>query len=75
MISAFYHQQIPVFKFSNMLPSSVLMRGKKGGGAGTHFKIEPKKSLASECDIGVQSALPVCRSRNVDSEQDASSDS
>ena len=70
LISEFLFSKHPVFKCSNILQTDVLMKRKRGGGAGTHFKSEPD---AREFDIGVQSSLSVSRSTNVDSEKDVSS--
>ena len=47
------------------------MKRKKGGGARTHFKNEPKKqSLPRENNIGMQSTLSVRRSDKLDSGQE-----
>ena len=68
LISEFLFSKHPVFKCSNILPTDVLMKRKRGG-----EPISKSEPDAREFDIGVQSSLSVSRSTNVDSEKDVSS--
>ena len=57
MIGETYHQEAPVFKFSNMLQTDLLMKRKKDG-VGTLFQKRSKQSShAGEFDFGAQSIL------------------
>ena len=66
----------PVIKGSNMLHTGALMKRKKGGRVGTHFRNEADNhSHARRNDLGVQSTLSVFRTEQMDPEPDATSDS
>ena len=57
MIGVTYHREAPVFKFSNMLQTDLLMKRKKDG-VGTLFQKRSKQSShAGEFDFGAQSIL------------------
>ena len=57
MIGETYHQEAPVFLFSNVLQTDLLMKRKKGG-VGTLFQKRSKQSShAGEFDVGAQSIL------------------
>ena len=75
MMSEFIFSKHPVFTCSNILQTSVLMKRKRGGGAGTHLKSEPENHLMLVSMTLAYNQLCLFSKENVESEQVASSDS
>ena len=75
MMSEFIFSKHPVFKCSNILQTGVLMKGKRGGGAGPHLKSEPENHLMLVSMTLACNQLCLFPQINVESEQVASSDS
>ena len=75
MISGLVISKHQMFKCSNILQAGVLMRRKKGGGVGTHFRNEPENHLMLVNMVLAGNQLCLCVAvKRLDSEQDVSSD-